>query len=66
MVSDSPENIVPYRPQRRTDKEGVILCPEPVEYVHIWLAMTQQLGELLKNSSPLRQGQMMNCSRALC
>ena len=46
MVSDSLDKIVLYRPQRRTDKEGVILCTERVEYVHIWLAMTQQLGEL--------------------
>src|SRR2546426_10275315 len=46
MVSDSLENIVRYRPQRRTDKAGVILCTERVKYVHIWLAMTQQLGEL--------------------
>src|SRR4030095_14441699 len=46
MVSDSIDNIVLCRPQRRTDKDVVILCTERVEYVHIWLAMTQQLGEL--------------------
>ena len=46
MVSDSLEHIVLDRPQRRTDKAGVILCTERVEYVHSWLAMTQQLGEL--------------------
>ena len=43
MVSDNLENIVLYRPQRRTDKAGVILCTERVEYVNIWLAMTQQM-----------------------
>ena len=43
MVSDSLEHIVLDRPQRRTDKAGVILCTEHVEYVNIWLVMTQQL-----------------------
>jgi hypothetical protein len=44
-VPDKLDGTVLRRAQRWTDKKGVVLCAERVEYVHIWFAMAQQLGD---------------------